>query len=544
MTLDKTCERCTMLKVILVDDEPLIIKGLKKIINWQKSGFEVVGVANNGLTALPLVKELAPDLVVTDIKMPGMDGLELIRRVKEMGAKVNFIILSGYSEFQLAQKAIKYGCTDYILKPINTTEFEQVLFKLKLSIERDLDRQTEEIRIKEKLEKTIPVIRSKLMQDILAGTYRRHGDLAEQLDVLGIKIVNEFYIVVAELDSQANSSNQMEFNSINDFPNLGEINRLVSEKMCGFTVALRVDKLMLILTSHYQPISKNFTSNICNGIKNLIKMTTPQTLTFGVSSRCKDLMQLTQGYKEAEIALKYRLLGGNNKVFFFDEIHQGENITFTYPFNIEKELLAAVQNRDYAKADLAICKLASYIGHYEIISPDYIYKVCNELLMMTFRLVFDLGADMSKVFDANRIATDVIRQNRTIDQLFSWLKSIYNEIIDEMVRSQSQNKKSIIGSIKRYIDEHYQDEINLDDLADHFQYNSSYLSQLFKNETGLNIFNYLTEVRIYNAKVLLHDKDARIYEVCRKVGYQDAKYFSQVFRKVTGMTPVEYRRII
>jgi len=530
-----------MLKAILVDDEPLIIRGLKKIVNWQKCGFEIAGVANNGESALHLVEDLAPDLVVTDIKMPGMDGLELIRKVKDISSNVYFIILSGYSEFLLAQKAIKYGCYDYILKPINTVEFEQVLMKLKLSIERDLDRQTEDLQTKEKLEKTIPVIRSKLMQDILAGTYRQYNDLAEQLDILGITIHNDFYIIVAELDNQANTSNQMEFSSIIDFPNLREINRFVSDKMCGFTVALRADKLMLILTSHYQPISKNFASNICTGIKNLIEMTNTQSLTFGVSSRCKDLLQLIQGNKEAEIALKYRLLGGNNKIFFFDEIQQGENITFSYPFNIEKELLAAVQNRDYSKADLAICKLASYIKHYEIISPDYIFKVCNELLMMTLRLVFDLGTDISKVFDVNRFTTDVIKQNRTIDQLFSWLKCCYKEIIDEMVRSQSQNKKAIIGNIKRYIDEHYQEEINLDELANHFQYNSSYLSQLFKNETGSNIFNYLTEIRIYNAKVLLNNKDAKIYEVCRKVGYQDAKYFSQVFRKVTGMTPVEYR---
>lgn len=532
-----------MLKVMLVDDEPLIIKGLKKIIHWESYGFQVVAEAQNGEEAIETAKKVCPHVIVTDVKMPGKNGLEVVRILRKIMPDTKFVILSGYDEFSYAQTAIKNGCLDYILKPVKPYEFEDILVKLQKDIEDEQRKKRESDTLKEKLEASIPALREKILSDILEGNISDEKEIEQKLNFIDVNLNTDFTAMTVELNKNAVLSGNIsiEEERVMEKSAFNIINHLLSREGYGYASKKHSDKFILFIMNQDNKASNSFARQVAGEIKEAIRKILNRTVTIGISSWHKGYGEIVQCCKESEIALKYKLFVGIDRIIHFEEIQRGEKITFSYPFNIEKELFQGIQACDRAKVEVLINQLFGNINQYELISPDYIYKVCYEMLLMTSRMIGEIGGEMNEIFDSDILSMEILMEKQTIGDLRKWLKGVYTGIVDYVNELKKGSTKSIINDIKRYINEKYSNEISLNDLAGRFFMNPSYLSQLFKSETGQNLSDYITYIRVLNAKRLLLNKDLKIYEVSVMTGYPDPKYFSQVFRKITGVTPREYR---
>lgn len=532
-----------MLKLMLVDDEPLIIKGLRKIVNWEKCGFEVVAEAYNGEEAVALAEKHIPHVIVTDVKMPGMDGLELVKTLNTTIPDIKFVILSGYDEFSYVQTAIKHGCLDYILKPVNCNEFEEILLKLRKRIDEETKKEKESEFMKEKLVLSIPALREKILNDIAAGNIKGEAEINENLNLIDIKLQKDFIAMTVELDNTGSVPGNIyaEEKKIVGQTAFGIINRILSDKGCGYVFNRHRDKFVVLITGTENGVNNKFAYEAACDIKKTINKVLDRTVTIGIGSHYREHDKISQSYKEAEVALKYKLFMGNDKIIRFDDIQHGEKISFSYPFNIERGLFHSVQMGDITEIEKLINLLFGNIDQYKLISPHYIYKVCLEMLLMTSRMINEMGGDMGEIFAADIFSMEEIMKNETIGALRQWFKDIYRQVVNYVNEFKRSNAKKIIYEVRRYINENYSSEIALSELAGRFFINPSYLSQLFKSETGQNLSDYITYVRLLNAKKLLLNKDLKIYEVSIMTGYPDAKYFSQVFKKFTGMLPKEYR---
>ena len=532
-----------MLKLMLVDDEPLIIKGLKKIIHWEECGFEVVGIAHNGEDAATLAEKINPHVIVTDVRMPGMDGLELVKVLNLKKIKSKIVILSGYDDFSYVQTALKNGCIDYILKPVKCDEFENILIRLRQMIEDEIEKEIVTSDLKRKLVLSMNAFREKLLTDIVAGKLKSNMEIEEALKQHDIVVHGSFIIMTVEI---GNIPDIVELVNHEEKKTMGNvifdlIDGVLNEKKMGYIFNTHNDKFVVLVTDSEKRINGRFGEYIAIEIRKVINEIMDRTVTIGISPVYKHLDKIAQAYKESEIALKYKLIMGVDTLIYFDIIQHGEKLTFSYPFNIEKGLFHSIQTGDTEECNRVINLLFSNINQYNLISPDYIYMICTELLLMTSRMITEEGGDINKIFKEGIFSIEEIMKNESIGDLRQWFKHIYKQIADYVNVLKKGNTKGIVKDIKHYIEKNYNMEINLNDLANQFYINPSYLSQMFKNETGQNLIDYITFVRILNAKRLLMDKDMKIYEVSIMTGYPDSKYFSQVFKKITGVTPKEFR---
>ncbi|MGG7212830.1 response regulator [Clostridium nigeriense] len=523
-------------KIMIVDDEEEIRLGVIKKINWEEHGFVVVGDAENGQEALEMAEKIHPDVIMTDIKMPFMDGLELGKKIVDLMPSTKIIIFSGSDDLEYAHQAIKINVIEYVLKPINSIELVEVLKRLREKLDKEYDdKRNMEILQKHFLE-SIPVIREQFLIGALEGRITKE-QWEEDERRLGLDFISN-YICVAVINIDGLSIEQDSgLVSIS-------IKNMVDETMgnyCDFISFPYIDKIVVLLSFD----EKDNIIKVIKGLDEICKVfecVFGSTISIGLGRISNDISAIRLSYNTAQSALSYRPILGNGKTLYIDDVEPDNSIQLQFDELDEIKFLNSIKL--FTEEDIKEAVEDIFIKIEDSLVALEKYRIyLMEVLTAMLKLTQSHNIEIRSIFGENFNFFTYLEQFNSIGEIKDWFieKSLFlNEIIK---KERVNSSKILVEKAKEYIKNNYKDfEISVEKLCSNLHVSPTYFSTIFKKETDMSFVNYLTNVRLEEALKLLNTTDDKTYIIATKVGYQEANYFSYVFKKKFGISPSRYRK--
>ena len=526
-------------KVIIVDDEFRIGILIERLIHWEELEMECLEVLDNGETAFSSIQEKHPDIVITDVRMPKVNGLDLIKMTRDSGIPVHFIVVSGYKEFEYAHRALTYGVEDYILKPVNGQEVNEVLLKIK----RKLDDQEEFFSIHEELKKTAMESSRVIKRDFLKNIIDQAGavSLADGQVVMegeayrGVDIKLDHLRVDQGDERQDRITSERVKDIIDPLFNADLREVLICEKdsqhiYCLFNYDFEKSREV-----------KKLLSTILLKIKEYLMGFDQYEVTIGIGTEKKEFGEIRFSILEAYRAVCNRMRYGTGRLIYFDSISGADRQQDRDRFEeLRDEIAASVEACDRESLESCIGELFNN-GHVPESSDMTRYYELAEKLVDTFYAQLNLNQE--EAGSQKKELLEKCQHCYKLPQMVRLLKQNLGDCL-EMLRTLAETRSAKpIRQAKQYVEEHFREKILLEDIAQVVDLNPVYFSALFKKETDMNFSNYLISVRMEKAKKMLTSTNETIAAVGDAVGYGDQKYFSQLFKKVVGVKPAIYRRL-
>ncbi|MCD8301290.1 MAG: response regulator [Clostridiales bacterium] len=523
-----------MWKLIIADDERLIVKGLKKLIDWEAFGVEIVGEAYNGEQLKKSIEYLEPDIVLTDIRIPYITGLEVLRWNNERKGKARFIFVSGYQEFSYVQEALKDGAVDYLLKPVGAKELEEAVKKaIKI-----LEAQTVVDIFKPE-----PDEFRKLFEDINNGRNFENEDLYQVFQEQNIDVRGCFYVGIcagirpdeaARMDEQ--SFGEFNLTRFSVFNRLGEA---FGDKNIGFVVKKDKDALH-IMGVFPKSVRKVFIDKYVDPIIQQVENDCSVGLCVGIGTVAAQPSDMLQSYKEAIIAFGLYHFE-ETRITDFANIHRDYNVSFEdYKADVDQAFRSII-----VKDETALEKVDMVMDDIEALH----YANWNAVVMRTMHFTGDLGSMLNQYhlldvdfYDMQDELQAKVEQQHTMAALKKCIHEHYRDLIDRIYIKGRSQEKVLIEDVKKYIRDHYNEDLSIKELASVACVSQNYFSAMFKKETGQNYKAYLTSIRMEEALRLLQETDYKTYEIGEKVGYNNVRRFVDAFKQIYSVSPMEYKK--
>ncbi len=537
-----------MYKVIIIDDEPIIRKGIKNLINWKQLDCEVCAEASDGAEGIELIKKILPEIILTDIRMPGLDGLDMLKQVKDIVPNSKIIIVSGYREFEYVHEAIKCGAFDFLLKPTRLEELTSVLARAVEVLNEQKLRHSEVDKFKLLFEQNIPLLKEKLLCDIVFEINSNENEITEKMKLFDIHI-NNFIFIVIENDLDESSVNTQYDKHLYQFGIINSFEEIMAEKYEVHVISLNSNKVGFIIQNNaYSGINMAKILEKTAYLQEMIFNAFGISISIAVSTEGSSVFQLPDKLKECQYSLEYKSYLGNSSIIQYSDL----NSFFKYEDyslleRYKKQLLEGVKagNEDIVKASSD--SISNYISA-NTISIDYLKNFYYSALSSINNIrISVLAANSDKKHEEGKDIASLIKlieKSDNTEELNSLLQQVALKIAKKV---NSFNNKSIRVTLKKaidYINEHYAEPVTLNEVAEHTFVTTFYISRMFKKELGISFIDYLNEIRIEKAKVLLKDVRYKSYEVASIVGIPDPHYFSRLFKKHSGISPSEYRETL
>lgn len=518
-------------KVFFVEDEIVTREGIRDNVDWKANGFEFCGEAPDGEMALPLLQTAKPDVLITDIKMPFMDGLQLCKIVRERMPGVKIVILSGHDEFEYAQQAIKLGVTEYLLKPVTVQDLHNVLQKIAAQLEQEREEQENLQKLQDQVEENRAALRERLLLKLVVGAVSS-TEAIEKSQLLGLDLIARCYLVAIIKTELADRSEQFDYDEYQQVQQM--VSGLVNNNPDVFLLKKDWEELVLFMkgnTPEYLEEERDF---LLERIQREVKRTRYQ-LALGVGTPKKRIADIYQSFVEALISIQntaYENRAGSNNAVDKAELLKVDK-------SAAENYLRCGVKEDFDKFFDAFIRPLGETALKSYLIKNYILV---DVVLATAKFVNELGGDIDQVVpELNSIQT-VLTNTKTIQQLREQAHKI---LVSALAFRDSQTNSPYAGMIqqaKEYINHHYMDpNLSLNEVAAQVNLSPSHFSVVFSQETCQTFKEYLTEIRIKKAKELLRMTTARSAEISYQIGYSDPHYFSYVFRKNTGLSPTEFR---
>lgn len=513
-----------MKKIMLVDDEILTRESIRSCINWAAEGFMYCGDAADGEMALPLIEEWQPQILLTDIKMPFMDGLELASIVRKSYPHIKIIILSGHDEFHYAQQAIRIGVEDYCLKPVSSRDLLELLHKTSKKI--DAEQQKKE---------TAAYSKDKLLADLCGGLITTTKAI-EISTAYSVSLIARYYAVVSIdlafqeneigseearhslIEQQLDSSWQFEVEALGYRPSRNELVYILK--------ANDYDELQRCLHEFPKLLQDALTSLCCK-------------TAIGIGSIHQRLQAVHQSFLEADdYKNKQRLLQQNQLEAYSLLAETGAR----QPIINRDKFIEFIKIGTAARLESFVHSFCKDLEQLAWNSSMYGIYLLNELTLEAF---YTAKQNFPATLDSNELQIDMqqrVKHIQSIEQCRQYLSSLLTLLWQWRALGSNQYSELIL-KVKQYVAEHYaNNQLSLQDVARHVGVSPSHLSKVFSQEAKQTLTEFITQTRIYKAMELLKTTRYKTFEIAFEVGYQDQHYFSNIFKKLTGMTPMEYRK--
>lgn len=526
-----------MYSILIVDDEKGITEGLHLILQRNMPECTIAGVAYNGAEGFDLAVQLEPDIILTDIRMPQADGLEMIRRLKTAGCNARFIILSGYSEFEYAKNAITLGVKFYINKPVEEEELYDVIKKAYADIEAERARTLKIQSLEDTVQSNMKNMKEFVLRDVLDSVGDSSASMKYLLDSCGFPVSHKQYVcALLELGGESPDVTG------NSFHPLAEgIKKHLSSY--ADTVALRYAGMQIaIVVSHHEPVEYPKLAASVGSIKNELAEKLGIPVTVGIGLVYEDFSGMGRSFEEARHALGYKVIKGGGSIITYKEI---QNITGSRRAVSQEDiqrLEVCIDQMDLQGCSDVIKGIFDKMAEDGDLSLSDLQLQCMNIILSGIRKMPAMQFHLSEFLGKNILSLESISRFKTLEQLKNWLINTIRSIVELKFMRKVPVKKDVIADIKEYISENFDKDISLAELSGKFFMNPYYLSQLFKEKTGDTYLNYLMKLRINRAKELLEKTDLKVYEVCERVGYSDTNYFSKLFEKLVGCRPSEFKK--
>jgi two-component system, response regulator YesN len=535
-----------MLKLMIIDDEFYFREALKVSIPWEELGFYICGEAKNGKDALEKVGLLNPDIMIVDINMPIIDGLEFIQNVKEKGINSKFIILTGHSEFNYAKQAVQLGVNNYILKPVNEEELKNSLFEIKKIIDKEANIKIEVDSLKQQVKDSLPLLKDKFLNELIQGSLiQNEYETIKKMEYLNINIHSEYFkAVTIELDSEESRVWNNEEKQLWKYA-VSNISSEILEERFVFDMCFDSDdRICIIIGINMTENNFVFNSLLENRLE-LIRASVYKhlsfTITIGVGSEKNGLFEISASYKESIVALKNKLTVGKNRIILYcsvaDSVIKGTIFTGEH----RSQFLMNMRTANEKEVQNLINKIFIRIRE-ENIHHQILFVVCIEMVAVCLESVVEMGLCFEDVLPNSQFnIIEEIQSKKSIDEMENWIEEIFKNTLETIKRNKSSKASKLIEEVKKYIKDNYQsDELSVEEIARNLFVNYAHLCFIFKRDAGVTINEYLTELRIKKAKELFDCGNTLVLDVASRVGYADANYFGKCFKKYYGLAPSKY----
>ncbi|NLE24924.1 MAG: response regulator [Clostridiaceae bacterium] len=535
-----------MLKIMIVDDEFYFREAIKISLPWEELGFEICGEAKNGRDALEKVEILKPHIVIVDINMPIMDGLEFVQNLRDAKNDIKIILLTGHSEFHYARQAVQLGVFNYILKPVDEAELEKTLLELKGIIEKEVKIKMEMDRLKQQVKDSIPLLKDKFLNELLQGNLTKKDDgILKKMDYLKINSASDYYLAVTiEVDTDESFGWDDEDKQLWKFAVSNIADEILSEQFIFDRCYDNDDRICIIIGVNQNKDREGFFSDLehkLEWLRAIVAKYMSFSVTIGVGDIRDELFDIAASYKESIVALKNKVILGKNKVILYSSVAESQIKVNLFTVEHRSQLLMSMRMANEDEVEMCIAHIFERM-RCENIHYDLVFVICIELISVCFEFIIEVGASLEDISpDKQSSIIEEIQLKKSINEMEEWIKKIYKHTLETIKKSKSSKASKIIEEVKIYISNNFQnEELNIDEIAKSLFINYAHLCFIFKRDTGVTINEYLTEFRIKKAKDLFDSGNTLILDVASKVGYADANYFGKCFKKFYGIPPSKY----
>ncbi|NCB62066.1 MAG: response regulator [Clostridia bacterium] len=525
----------SLYKIMIVDDEAEVREGIAHKIDWNALGFEVVADAENGRDALEKAESLDLDVVLTDIKMPFMDGLQFGAELARRKPAVKLIIFSGFDTFEYAQEAIKLNVVEYVLKPVNAEELSKILGRVKESLDHEIAQRRNIAQLTEAYQKSLPLLREKFLNELLRGPMAP-SDVEKQMERFGVSVRDGRYKVVAVCEVDVKSG---------DKPALApellpvSLRQMVDDQLrgrCHRETFFSMNDLIVVSGWDTDPVERlmSLLSEVCDQCRRVLGV----TATIGLGRPCEKAEDLHESYAEAREAAEYKAATGAGKVIYIQDMERLERTPVEVDVHREQQLLSAIKFGSREQIELLVDQLLNETTT-GLSAQTRIIGILGLLLPIIQRY----GLGESDMLGRQEEWFSMLLENASKEKQREWLLTVCQRMSGCLDQRRISTAKRLVEEAERYVRENYQStDLSVDRLCDHLHISQSYFSTIFKQETGRSYVQYLTDVRMEHAVELLRTTDDKTYLVAEKVGYDEPNYFSYVFKKRFGVSPSQFRK--
>lgn len=527
-----------MYKLLIVDDEEWIRRRLIDTIKWDSIGIRDVLEAEDGRQALQSTLEAKPDIIITDIRMPDLSGLDFIHEIKKHGMNPRVVFLSGYDDFEYAQRALKLGAYDYVLKPAEGGELLGIVQRCIADIEDERKKKAILKDLQEKLKRDRPVLKERFLFDLLNG-YVDEQAIRYDLEYFNIPAGGEYRCACIVIQPDDDSAKKPDVHLM-----CAGIKDIAAEfySMTGKceSVFMQFGEIAFVLfTKEEDGEALALTEENSRKIQSVVEKLFGITVTIGIGEFCSDVLDLAGSFEQAKQAVLYRSFLGGNKVYRYDGVNDESRARIKFAFDAD-EWFGVLKTQDADSLEQHVDQLVRRIAEQEI-KPVDLKSLYTEIIMGIVNTSYGFEKISETYPSFNLEFFTHLDKLKSPDGFRESLLAMLGMLSGHIRRSASDNKRKVIQLVIEYIEQHYREPIVLTDVAGEVFLNPTYLCKIFKLETGQTFSKYIMNYRIKKAIEFMQDPTLKIYEIANMVGYNDVQYFTKIFKTLKGMSPTQYR---
>lgn len=539
-----------MIDIIIVDDEKSIREGIATSIPWHQHDINICGVASGVSEALDLIETYMPNIVISDISMPEMSGLDLLEIINRTYPNIKVILISGYRDFEYAQRAVTNNAFCYLTKPL----VAETLIQKVLDAKQEIDARLKEVKlndnIRRKLRENIMVLKDNFFRLLMEGRIRQKSDIIERAATTEIDInFTNFIVCVAEFELAAS---QKKLNMYDFSFYKAAIMSTIEENLVDIykCYTFNLDSRIGILICSNQLIQRSILANKLNNVKSWVNKNMGFSLSAGIGNTCGSIEKVTLSYISAVDAMLYRVILGKNIVVDAEQmINTSKEKMVVDDFdnilkNSEEDIIFALRNMNQTEVKSIIDQIMQ--ASKQIVANDVNQKERIAFLLSVFiiRVMYSLEISNHRFYNKENDLYNSINELISIDDMKSFILGIIKEITQAIEESDSKQNNFLVNKGLRYIKEGVYEDVSLVTIAERLQIHPNYLSKIFKQVTDESFTEHVIRFKMNEAKKLLKTTNAKVYEISDKLGYKDVAHFTKLFKKHFGISPTEYRQLL
>ncbi|WP_409341516.1 response regulator [Paenibacillus sp. MBLB4367] len=558
-----------MYKLLVVDDEPTVRFGLRSYMSWEQYNIEFAGEADDGDTALEAVEQHMPDIVLTDVRMPNMDGITLSNEIRRRFPHIKIVFVSGHDDSDYLKSAMQVSAVDYIFKPVNLTELKTVIKRVVAELDAEHSERNVIQEMQIKLKESMPLLREKFLMSLIRERAAQPDRVRERMEFLGLSMpyTAAFWVIVVSIDR---FTDILDMYSERDLQILSYAvqnvcQEVINEYLNGFVFEHRRGEFVGIVYAEQK--REGLTSTDPAEIKRMNEAEDPEeqlfelaaqlrvslqrwlriSVTIGIGDRVPQLDGLTGSYEQAREAADGKWYLGQNQILTMDSLNVTKlepNEEGSYSFDPAKigKLVSILKGADPVQLGLALDELFDGLARHRKGGPKYSRNVILQIVLLAGQLMLELSLQDKELEKREAKLWEELFKQETITELRQLLEMYLLEVCVRIRERRNGRANNLVERVKAIIERRYtENDLTVSEIGKEVFLTDTYVSLLFKQETGKTVNEYLTLYRIEQAKKMLLDPTYKTYAICYAVGYADPSYFSKLFKKVTGFTPSAYR---
>ncbi|HEX2947688.1 MAG TPA: response regulator [Clostridia bacterium] len=534
-----------MLKLIIADDEKWVRTTIRSLIPFEKLDLTLSCEASNGIEALELCRQHEPDILLTDIMMPGLTGLELMKEVRSLLPDLKIVVISGYNDFEYAKTAVKYGIIDYLLKPVDEKELTEVLVRIGSELSQKAQLQKKSEAEKEQYRQALPVMCETFLNQVISQNSMTSERIRGELQKYGINFTNNsFTLCIIKPDESLKTDDRRM--AADYYRSL--VKWAMKRYAKAVTFPLEHDRTVIVSLINSDKEIEGIKTAF-GLINRVMKRKYSMSVSAGVSGSTHQFGMLCSLFTDATEASDTRFWEGPGTISFYKKGCLSEEMRLTLPEETLNKItlnlkLSNIQTAmSYIESVCEALKKGNPSGNGTYISPSLVKEFFWQFIQSIIIILnIQLPFVRNEAVMTGEQPYDRLRDTSFIDDLESVAKDLLTHVYNFFHDKNPLDNIGLVANAKKIIENNYAGDISLEQVAKHVHLSPAYLSELFKKETGMSFIDYKTIIRIDQAKKLLSAPSMNIAEVSAKVGYSDPKYFSKLFKKITGKTIFEYKK--